>query len=76
MKKKQTIDDWDGDHNKDWNPKTDRFEIIDSLWDRIKWNLFGEFRFIYWIIAISIISSLLWWGAIFAIGFHFISKFW
>ena len=76
MKKKQIIDDWDGNHNKAWNQKTERFETIDSLWDRIKWNIFGEFRFIYWIIVISIISSLLWWGTVLGVAFHFINKFW
>ena len=70
------MDDWDGDHNNCWNPETEKFEKMNTFWDNVKWNLFGEFRFIYWIFGVGFGLTALFYLLIGYVGLHFITKFW
>lgn len=49
-----------------------RWEIFTQWINHFKFQLFGEFRFVYWII---VLIALLWAGEIFIYS-HFITKFW
>ncbi len=48
----------------------------ESIWDKIKWKLFGETNIIYWWIYAPIILYLTGLGIIIYVLYHFISKYW
>ena len=73
---KKNMNDWDGDHNKAWNPETERFEKINTFWDKIKWKLFGETRLLYWIFLAPVILTIFFYFFVLFIGIHFLTKFW
>jgi len=48
----------------------------ESLFNRIKWALFGETKILYWFIGIGWTVAILFWGTIAVVAIHFIQKFW
>lgn len=47
-----------------------------TLWERIKWKLFGETKIFGWIIGMYLFLMLTIFGLVGYVIFHFISKFW
>jgi len=44
-----------------------------SLWDRIRWFLFGETNIIC---TLSIVGVIIFWSVVIFVMHHFIAKYW
>lgn len=47
-----------------------------TLWQRIKWSLFGETKILYWGVGGLILANLLLLGGFAFVVLHFVFKFW
>ena len=49
---------------------------MNDFWDDLKFKLFGEWKFLYWIVGITIASYFIFYGTIAYIVVHFLKKSW
>jgi hypothetical protein len=47
-----------------------------SWWEHIKFQLFGEWKIVGWIIGIGIVGAIFFWSLTTVIVGHFVSKYW
>ena len=48
----------------------------ESIWEKIKWSLFGELRIVYWFIGIFFSLIILFYLSCGYIVLHFLQKYW